>query len=279
MRALWPGLAARAGVPVTSAFAFESVMVEAFFITGPLVAGGSSRSPPRPWRCWRPPGSRSRARSPSPTAAASRGWSPEGNATRSRLGPLRSPAVLVLLAVGLPAGVAFGVLSLALPSFAVAEGSPGAAGVLWALQAIGSAVGGLWVGARIWRAPAERRYALFATAFAVGLAPLALAGRPRRARRPDRDRRPRPGPRHRGGVRAHRPRGAARHGTETFAWIITANVGGAALGAALGGGIVQDHGADAGFVVAALAAALAAAIAWAGLRVLARPSAAVPVSA
>lgn len=269
MRALWPALAERAEVPVTAAFAFESVMVEAFFITGPLVAGAIVALASPAAAVIAAAGCSLAGSLSFAAAGSSRTWTPHREAHRSRLGPLRSPGVLVLLSVGLPAGVAFGILSLALPSFAVGEGAPGAAGVLWALQAIGSAIGGLWVGARAWGAPAERRYAIFATAFAVGLAPLALAGNlvvlgiliaigglalaPVTA------------------VGYELIDRAAPPGTstETFSWIITANVGGSALGSALGGGLVQHHGTDTGFLVAFAAAALAALIAWAGLRILA----------
>jgi MFS family permease len=273
MRALWPQLAERAGVPVSSAFAFESVMVEGFFILGPLVAGGLV-AVASPTVAVLTAAACSLAGSVVfATSATSRGWAPSVSGSGSRLGPLRSTAVLILLFVSLPAGLAFGILSLALPSFAVDAGAPGATGVLWAVQAIGSAVGGLWAGARVWRLPVERRYAIFATAFAAGLAPLALADNlvtlgalialsglalaPVTA------------------VGYELIDRAAPPGTstETFSWVITANVGGAALGSALGGGIVQNHGADAGFLVAMGAALVAAAIAWAGQRTLARGSA------
>ena len=270
MRALWPELAERAGVPITSAFAFESVMVEGFFILGPLVAGSLIALGSPTLAVLVAAGASLGGSVVFATSPTSRAWASEETAARSRLGPLRSTAVLVLLAICLPAGIAFGILSLALPSFAVAAGAPGATGVLWALQAVGSAVGGLWAGARIWRLAAERRYAIFATAFAVGLAPLVLADdlvtlsglialsglalAPVTAVGYEL-------------IDRAAPAGTA---TETFSWIITANVGGAAIGAAIGGRIVQQHGSDWGFVIATAAALIAAVIAWGGQRTLAR---------
>src|SRR6185503_15392208 len=72
--------------------------------------------------------------------------------------------------------IAFGMIEVALPAFAQARGSAAWAGVLIAAMAVASAVGGLVAGARTWTAPLEVRYLRLYGLFALGLAPLALAG-------------------------------------------------------------------------------------------------------
>src|SRR5262249_60113639 len=67
------------------------------------------------------------------------------------LGPLRSPAVLLLVCLSLALGTCFGFLDVALPAFTREEGHPGLAGVLAALIAVGSITGGLVAGRRAWR--------------------------------------------------------------------------------------------------------------------------------
>jgi MFS family permease len=250
MRALWPDLVHDSTVPVATAFAFESVMVEAFFILGPLVAGAlvALASPAAAML----------------TAAAlsltgtllfattprSRGWRPEPAAQRSWAGALSAPGIRALVAATVPFGAAFGVLGVALPAFAVHHGAAAATGPLWAAQAAGSAAGGLLYGVRAWRRPLDRRYVELLALFTLGLAPLAAAGSlgvllvliavggmalaPATAAGFQLvDRLAPPGTR-----------------TEAFTWVITATVAGSALGAAGAGVLVQGAGAAAGLLAA-----------------------------
>ena len=53
-----------------------------------------------------------------------------------------------LIATDLPFGAMFGVLDVAVPAFAKAEGSPAAAGAVFAALAVGSMVGGIVYGRR-----------------------------------------------------------------------------------------------------------------------------------
>jgi MFS family permease len=99
-----------------------------------------------------------------------RGWCPHPRHTHARgLGPLRVggfPALLICVA-GL--GIAFGAAGVAVPAFAAAKGvadPDGLAGVLLAIWAVGSAVGGFWFGTR---RPAENMSRQFAVLLA-GLA-------------------------------------------------------------------------------------------------------------
>jgi MFS family permease len=264
MRSLWPGLVAGTEVPVATAFALESVTVEAFFIVGPLLAGAIIVLA-SPGAALVVAGGLAVAGTVTfATAPASRRWRPDTVAARSPAGALGARGIRALVAALLPFGAAFGALSVALPAFAVGHGSPGATGLFWAVQAVGSAAGGLWYGARTWRRPLARRYLELLALFAVGLAPLALAGSipvlcvlialgglalaPVTAASFELTDRVAPA-----GAR-----------TEAFTWVVTANVAGSAAGAAVTGAVVQSGGPAAGFLLgcglalAAVALAVAA---------------------
>ncbi|MFY1692882.1 MFS transporter [Plantactinospora sp. WMMB782] len=200
----------------------------------------------------------------------SRSWVP----TRRRgslAGPLRSPGIVVLLAVGVLAGALLGMLRLGFVEFADRESTPAAGGLALAAFGAGSLLGGLLYGARAWRADAAVRIRLILTGYATGVALLALApsvpalvvlsvsaglflaplvicnfelvGR-------------------------CAPQGTL---TEAFAWGITATFTGSALGN-LVAGLLSDADVPAAvvFAVAAGFAALAAAVASAGTRALGR---------
>ncbi|HEV3229921.1 MAG TPA: MFS transporter [Solirubrobacteraceae bacterium] len=94
-----------------------------------------------------------------------RGWGPVGSAG------LRTLILSVLLA-----DAALGLVELGVPAFAVRHGSPGVAGVMLALLAGGSVIGGFSAGARDWKASPGRRYVLAVGACALTLSPLAAAG-------------------------------------------------------------------------------------------------------
>ena len=72
-------------------------------------------------------------------------------------------------------GLTYGSLEVALPAFGQDHGSAGAAGVMLGALALGSALGGLWYGAREWSRDAADLLVLFAWPLALGLTPLALA--------------------------------------------------------------------------------------------------------
>jgi hypothetical protein len=75
--------------------------------------------------------------------------------------PLRLPALLPLLAAFSFIGVVFGSMEVATIAFADGRGQQGAAGVVLAFHALGSAVAGLLIGtARPPEGPAARRFAL-----------------------------------------------------------------------------------------------------------------------
>src|SRR4051794_7941018 len=258
MRALWPSLVAATEVSVATAFAFESVMVEAFFILGPLVAGAIVALA-SPAAAVAVAGGLALAGTLAfATSPESRGWRGESAEHHSWAGALRAPGIRALALSTLPFGAAFGALSVALPAFTVHEGPPGAVGLLWAAQAVGSAAGGLWYGSRAWQTRLPRRYAALYAAFALGLAPLVAAGSlplllvliavggvalaPVTA----------------AGFELTDRLALAGTRTEAFTWVVTANVAGSAAGAGVAGALVQGSGSGRGFVLAFALAALGA---------------------
>jgi hypothetical protein len=156
--------------------------------------------------------------------------------------------VIVVTFIG--CGTIFGSVEVALVAFAIERGSPGASGVLISLFAVGSLVAALAYGARDWRTPPRRRFALAISwlflgtvpillsgniplmAFSVTLAGIAIAPAAVAASTL---------------VAALVPRSSL---TEGFAWLSTATVVGVALGASAAGGVVDLHGARPAFLVA-----------------------------
>jgi MFS family permease len=260
LRTLWPRL-----VPEPlhrTAFALDSVLIEIFFIAGPLIAalaialaspgaaillsaglalaGNVWFSLAEPSRAWR-------------GGAAAPGWA----------GALGSPALRTLVLSCVPAGASLGALEVALPAFAADEGEAALAGVLLAVWSLGSLVGGVAYGVvRQDGGPATRFIALYAL-LPVACAPLALApGLPALfVLAPF------------AGL-AIAPLIAARNDlarfvadpgtlTEAFSWLQMATVVGIAGGAALSGVIADEEGAraaiGAGIALAAFGAVAAAA--------------------
>ncbi|MDX6636593.1 MAG: hypothetical protein QOJ01_104 [Solirubrobacterales bacterium] len=266
MRGLW-GTMLEDGPLRQSAYALDAVIIEFAFIAGPLITAGVVAVA-------------------SPSAAvvvsaalevvgtflfavtsASRQWRGEG-VSGDWAGPLRSPGVRVLALTSLSLGFAGGALILGLTAFATLKGSKEAAGILISVQAVASLAGGLWYGARAWRAPLERRYVLTLVLLAAGFLPLAAAWSilsmaflvvlsgfalaPSSA------------------IEYSLADTAAPAGTSTeaFAWLITATVVGAGTGEAICGAIVNSGHVNLGLLISGAAAVIAAATAFAGRRAL-----------
>jgi MFS family permease len=78
--------------------------------------------------------------------------------------------VIVAVYVGL--GAMFGSVELSTVAFAAEHGRKPLAGLVLGTYALGSAVGGLWYGARRWRAPLDRRFLMTLGGMVLGVAPL-----------------------------------------------------------------------------------------------------------
>ena len=239
-----------------TAYALESVIQEVIWIAGPLVVGAVIAVA-------------------SPTVAVLISASvciagttlfvtspgARGHGVRAMHG--RRPQVLAIaelramLAPIFLNGLAIGAISIGLPALALHAGSRPATGVLLAVWSLGSVTGGLWYGARTWRAPLGRRYPILLLSGVVCTAPLILA---------------RTIPEGIVGalvagltlapvfscqyalVGRAVPAGVE---TEAFTWVSSALIGGLAAGAALGGAAVASAGFSAPFVVGSAAMALA----------------------
>lgn len=191
-----------------------------------------------------------------------RGAGPSRSAIRSS--GLRTTALSLAFV-----GVVFGGLEVVMVAFAQEQGSPGAAGVLLPLVAVGSAVAGLFYGTRTWRTSLDRRYLLALLGLAVGVLPVLLAP----------------------GVLTMVPAAllagvaisptliaafglverlvppAAR--TEGFTWLNSGLSAGVAAGSAVGGALADGPGARAAFLTCLVGAVLAFAVAAGWRRTLA----------
>ncbi|WP_328491868.1 MFS transporter [Streptomyces sp. NBC_00414] len=93
------------------------------------------------------------------------------------LGPLRLSGFTVLLGCVGALGAGFGAVSVAVPSYATEQSghdSAALAGLLLGVWGLGSALGGLWYGARPPRSPLSRQLAWLLGCVAVSLAALAV---------------------------------------------------------------------------------------------------------
>jgi predicted MFS family arabinose efflux permease len=254
MRTLWSRLVPEPELR-QAAFALDAVAIDVAFIVGPLIAAvviavASPTASLSTCMVLTLIGSAVFA-----TSRASRSW--RGVPAHHRqVGPLRSASVLVLMGAAFGVGVAVGAAELAITAFASHHGAAELGGALIAVQASASTVGGLWFGARVWRSPPGQRLWSVSLAFAATMLPLVAvpslaAAFPLMAL---------------SGV-ALAPTisviyllldSLAPTGTEAEAtgWILTAIVGGAALGNAAAGVAVTEASPHAGLAVAAAGGAL-----------------------
>src|SRR5262245_3419054 len=259
------------GVQLETGYAIEAIVQEGVYLVGPLLialmvavadpaaalaVGGALVLAGTLWFA---------------AAPASRTWRPTATPGRHLLGPLHSPAVLLLVCLSLALGTCFGFLDVALPAFTREEGHPGLAGVLAALIAVGSITGGLVAGRRAWGRSLGTRLVGFLVALAVLLAPLALvrsigpmcvllvvAGLPIAP----------------AATCLYTLLGeAAPRGmvTEAFTWLATAFPTGIATGAAVAGVLVDASGPPAAFGASAALAGAAGVVPLAGRRPPALP--------
>jgi MFS family permease len=273
MRTLWPELAG--DELLHTAYAFDALQIELFFILGPLLAAALAGAI-SPQAAFVVAASMEAAGALAFAAApASRRWRPAHRAGGARIGALSTRGMRVLVVVLTIVGISFGVLEISIPAFAEQEGSRSDSGWLFALWSAGSLAGALVYGSRDWGSSSTRRLLLLSGALALGLAPLPFAGSlaafaallavaglglaPSEA----------------AGytiVGELTPAGAM---TEAYAWQIVASVAGGAVGAWLAGTVVERISVEAALACAPLAATAGLLVALAGRRSLAtRPPAA-----
>ena len=278
MRSIWAATFADDANARNTAYTFESMMAELFFIVGPaittvLIAFSSPSAVLLLAIGLSTAGTLGFA-----TAALSREWRGEQE-SRPRAGALAAPGMRTLMLAIIPTGVAFGVLEVAMPAFAVENGrTANLGGIFLSAMALGSLIGGLWYGARHWTGSIVTRFIRLEVLFTLGLLPLliadsiaamvvlmAIAGL------------------------ALAPVAAAGYlvvdhiappgtVTEATTWVMTANVAGAAVGAALGGVVVHEMSVQAALVVACVGPALGTIVALLRRGTLSQPGQPVAVA-
>jgi MFS family permease len=244
-----------------TAFAFEAIVQEVFFIAGPLlVAFLTAVASPQAALVFVAVVTSAGTLSFAATGASR---SMHGGAGPDRLvGALASPGVRTLLVVSAAFGLAFGTLEVTMPAFADERGSSAVGGVLLAALAAGSMLSGVWYGSRSLSAHLSTQMIMFCALFAAALVPLAFAGSiavmtglmalaglfvaPWAATSAAL-------------VGRLAPAGAV---TEAYTWEMTAVVAGFALGGVVSGLLVESAGVREALIAAAALAALAVTIAW-----------------
>jgi MFS family permease len=173
MRSLWARLMPEE--TLESAYAFDAVQLELVFVVGPLIAAGLATAISAAAGMLLCTGFYLVAAVGFATAPAVRAGRVDEDVERTRAGALQSPGMRTLVLIGAITAISFGSLEVALPAFAEREGTRSAVGPLIAAWSLGSLIGGLWYGARSWRAPLERRLVILLALLSLGAAPLAFA--------------------------------------------------------------------------------------------------------
>lgn len=195
------------------------------------------------------------------SSPALRGWAPAPGVRATRLfDTVLTPGMPRILVSGSALMFGFGALETAVPAFATAAGRPGLSGLLLAVWSLGSALGGLWFGARVLSVSLARQYRWALLGVTIGLAPLAAVSSPWVL-----------GALLFLGGSAIAPTltvqnnlvGAlapAHATTEAFTWLSTVSFGASAVGAAASGAVVESAVGLSGALMLAAAGAAAAVV-------------------
>jgi MFS family permease len=128
----------------------------------------TTAAPPATKTTAAPPATKTTAEpSASQTPVASPG--PRLSLAGRRVRGAAAPGLVVLAPVYLLLGAMFVSIDLSTVSFAQHFGHKPLAGFILGTYALGSATGGLWYGSRLWRAPAENRFAITLTLTVIGV--------------------------------------------------------------------------------------------------------------
>jgi MFS family permease len=246
-------------------YAIDSIGIEAVFIAGPLLAGILAATL----------GAGTGVLAAAALGSIGGAWfaalanvapaHTEERRSQGWAGALASPALRFLVFTGVPVGVTFGALDVALPAFGAAQGSSALGGPFAASLAVGSVLGGVAYGARphAFGSP-PRTFFVLGAAQALSCLPIllvanvpemflaaALAGICVAPLITVRNQLARDGL-------------VAGTGTEAFTWLGLSITLGASLGSALAGPLVEAGGWRAGAIVACVVPSLAICVAYAG---------------
>lgn len=270
MRTLWSGLVPDPELR-QAAFAIDAVALDVAWVVGPLIAATVIALASATASLSVCVGLTILGSAVFASSAASRRWR-GAPAEHRRIGPLRSASVWVLMGAAFGVGLAVGAGELAITAFTSEHGAAELAGTLIAIQAVASIIGGLWYGARNWRSAPGERLPLVALVFALCWAPLVAvpsigAAFPLMALT---------------GLAlaptisliyllldSLAPVGTA---AEATGWVLTAIVGGAALGNAAAGVAVTEASPHAGLAIGLAGGLVTFAATWAGRTRLHEPA-------
>ena len=260
LRSRWPYLLDAELVP--GAYAFDSVLVEFIFVTGPLVTTAVVATV-GPEYALAVSAACVLSGTVTMLAELRDKPGPERSGATERalgLGALAAPGLRTLVVASLPVGFALGTLEVVLPAFSEDEGSKVLAGVLLAIWSAASGAGGLLYGTRVFQLPLSEVHlrlalvlplacgVLFAATSPLTMGLLVIvAGAPIAPLIASRNQL----------VERVAPKGTT---TEAFTWPLTALVAGVSLGAASAGALVEAYSWTAGVGSAVAVSALGACV-------------------
>jgi MFS family permease len=266
LRALWPDLAGDDEHALSAAYELDASAQELIFVVGPLlvavaVAVGSPSTALHLTSAVGLAGTLAFALAP-----PARRWRAGEHAAVRWSAVVRAPQVGLLLALGLLAGAATGMVNVTATAFAEHTlGDRDLAGRLLAAWAVGALIGGLSAAARRWTLTPERRLARLLVVFGLAFGPALLA---------------RSAPAMAGALAVAGAflaptlacifvltgaRALPGTITETFAWLTSSFLVGSAAGAALAGTLSGSGSGVRGFAAAGVTVLVAAAL-WQTLR-------------
>jgi MFS family permease len=153
-----------------TAFSFESVADELIFVTGPAVVTLLATQV-------LPVAGIAVAAALAVTGtlllAGQRGTEPPATPRRHGDGrAITTAGMPVIMVIFVALGAMFGTIDLSTVAFAAESHEKPLAGLILGTYALGSATGGLWYGARRWRAPLHRRFLITLAGMIAGVAPI-----------------------------------------------------------------------------------------------------------
>jgi MFS family permease len=256
MRIEWQRRLGQGDARLDQAYAFEAAAQVALFIVGPLIAGAGVA-------VIGPGGTLAITAAVALVGGAAftlqASDTPSGaDAERRGLGPIRLPGLRTLVLATAFADAGLGVVDVAVTAFAQQRGQAGAAGVLLAVFAASSVLGGTLYGARSWSSSPARRLVLLVSFAAVAMIPLALAdslpvlavllvvaGLPTTAQWAT------------SSLALDRVAPVA-NAAEAYTWLSTANAAGVGAGGVLAGAAIEVSGTSAAFLIGAAIVTLGA---------------------
>lgn len=163
---------------LVAALSFDSVLIETVFILGPMVVAFvvATATPDLAillGAVCAAIGALIITRIPALTD-----WPVERLPHRSLFGALQHPAFRKLLTILLCYTAVFGLVDIAVATYAYEIQSPALAGVILGVMSIGSAAGGLAYGSRPWHLPLTRQFAWSLIVMGVSIVPMAFIAHP-----------------------------------------------------------------------------------------------------